>query len=122
MRVVHRLSRHQRAVVKARARAMRPAPTASEAVLWAALSGRKLGVTFRRQVPLLGGRYITDFYAAEARLVVEVDGAWHATRRAADARRDSALQVAGCRVVRLEAELVLQDLGAAVERIRKALI
>jgi very-short-patch-repair endonuclease len=60
--------------------------TPSEARLWSALSARKLGVQFRRQVPL-AGRYIVDFCAPSVRLVVEVDGAGHALRRRADARR-----------------------------------
>ena len=59
---------------------IRWAPTRSEELLWRALRGRQLGVTFRRQVVLLG-RFVADFYAAEVRLVVEVDGAWHDGRR-----------------------------------------
>ena len=49
---------------------MRHAPTESEAALFRLLSGKKLGVAFKRQVPL-GGRYIGDFVAASAQLVVE---------------------------------------------------
>jgi very-short-patch-repair endonuclease len=52
------------------------------------------------------------------RLVVEVDGDYHARRQQADARRDRALARAGYRVLRLEAELVMHDLPAAVARIR----
>jgi len=101
---------------------MRHAPTRSEDLLWrSALSGRKLGVLFRRQVPLLGGRYIADFAAPAVKLVVEVDGAWHGRRRAADERRDRALGRAGWRVVRLPAELVERELAVAVERVREAL-
>jgi very-short-patch-repair endonuclease len=44
----------------------------------------QLGVSFRRQVPL-GNRFIVDFLAPVARLVVEVDGGYHARRREADA-------------------------------------
>jgi very-short-patch-repair endonuclease len=77
----------------ARARYMRFEPTASEAALWRALSGKRLGVAFRRQVPI--GRYIVDFLAPSARLVVEVDGGYHARRATADARRDAALRRAG---------------------------
>jgi hypothetical protein len=57
----------------------RRALTDSEAVLWEALRARKLGVQFRRQVPLCG-RFIADFYAAAAQLVVEVDGGSHRGR------------------------------------------
>jgi very-short-patch-repair endonuclease len=92
----------------------------SEAALWRHLSGKKLGVQFRRQVPL-GGRFIADFVAPAARLVVEVDGASHAKRTTADARRDRVLARLGYGVVRLEAELVMREPLAAVARIRAAL-
>jgi very-short-patch-repair endonuclease len=99
---------------------MRFGPSEAEAALWRVIRGRRLGVSFRRQVPLLG-RYIADFFAPEARLVVEVDGVWHSRRRCADARRDEKLRRAGYRVLRLEAELVLRALPVAVERVREAL-
>ena len=101
------------------AHTMRQAPTDSEARLWRALRSSQLGLAFRRQVPLLG--FIADFYAPNARLIVEVDGGYHARRRAADASRDRKLRRLGYRVVRLEAELVLRDLSAAVALIRTAL-
>jgi crossover junction endodeoxyribonuclease RuvC len=98
---------------------MRALPTPSEQRLWLALRGGALGVWFRRQVPL--GRFIGDFVAASARLVVEVDGGYHARQRAADARRDRALQRLGYRVVRLAAALVNERLEEAVAQIRAAL-
>jgi very-short-patch-repair endonuclease len=94
--------------------------TPSELRLWSALKARKLGVQFRREVPLLG-RFIVDFCAPRVRLVVEVDGECHAERRAADTRRDAALSLAGYRVVRIHAGLVMSDLGAAVALVRAAL-
>jgi very-short-patch-repair endonuclease len=99
---------------------MRFGPSEAEAALWRAIRGGQLGVSFRRQVPLLG-RYIADFFAPEVRLIVEVDGAWHSRRCRADARRDERLQKAGYRVLRLEAALVRRALPVAVERIRQAL-
>jgi very-short-patch-repair endonuclease len=101
------------------ARVMRAQPTLSEARLWAQLSGRKLGVAFRRQVAL--GGYIVDFLAPACRLVVEVDGAYHSRRLRADDRRDAQLRELGFRVMHLEVELVMQDLSLALERIRDAL-
>jgi very-short-patch-repair endonuclease len=103
-----------------RAREMRWMPTPSERLLWAHIRGRRLGVVFRRQVPLLG-RFIADFLAPARRLVVEVDGGYHAGRERADAQRDAALQRAGYRVLRLEADLVLRDVERAVECVRGAL-
>ena len=104
-------------VLTERARQMRHAPTASEARLFEAVRGARLGVSFRRQVPV-AGRFIADLLAPELRLVVEVDGGYHAQRRDPDARRDRALARAGYRVLRLDAELVMGDLSAVIERIR----
>ena len=101
------------------AHTMRQAPTDSEARLWRALRSSQLGVAFRRQAPLLG--FIADFYAPSARLILEVDGGYHARRVTADARRDRKLQRAGYRVVRLPAELVMRDLPAALRAVRRAL-
>jgi very-short-patch-repair endonuclease len=69
----------------------------------------------------LAERFIVDFYAPRARLVVEVDGGWHARRGAADASRDAKLRCLGYRVLRISAELVMADLPAAVALIRAAL-
>jgi very-short-patch-repair endonuclease len=98
----------------------RRAPTESEAKLWQALRGRKLGVQFRRQVPLCG-RYIVDFLAPTAGLIVEVDGGSHEDRRRADERRDRELARLGYRVLRLPAALVMLEPDLAVERVAKLL-
>lgn len=99
---------------------MRASLTASEQLLWARIRGRRLGVVFRRQVPLLG-RFIADFLAPAQRLVIEVDGAYHARCRQADARRDAVLARAGYRVLRLDAAVIAQDLEHAVALVRRAL-
>ena len=108
------------AVLELRARQMRHAMAASEAALWSCLKARQLGVVFHRQVPVVG-RFIADFLAPSRRVIVEVDGGYHAHRAAADARRDRALARAGYRVLRLEASLVLGSLPEAVARVRAAL-
>jgi very-short-patch-repair endonuclease len=74
------------AVIVARAAAFRAALTTTEALLWEELRAEKLGVRFRRQVVL--GRYIADFVAPRAKLVVEVDGEVHGYL-SAQARVDS---------------------------------
>jgi very-short-patch-repair endonuclease len=98
---------------------MRFNPTPSEQRLFEAVRGGRLGVRFQRQVPM--GRYIVDLFAPEVGLVIEIDGPYHARRRAADTRRERKLNRLGYRVLRLDAELVLTDLPAAVGRIRSAL-
>ena len=96
--------------LRGRAAGMREGGTASERALWQLLRGGQLGVPFRRQVPVLG-RCIVDFLALGQRLVVEVDGPYHAqeARRRADARRDRRLEKAGYRVLRLPAAEVLDE-------------
>lgn len=106
--------------LQGRAAAFRGNPTTSEARLWAELSAKKLGVAFRRQVPI-GTRYIADFLAPSLKLIVEVDGLYHARRVAADARRDRHLSRLGYRLLHLEAELVLHNLPRAIALVREAI-
>ncbi|HSQ63869.1 MAG TPA: endonuclease domain-containing protein [Polyangiaceae bacterium] len=104
------------------ARQHRKAPTPSEAALWRRLCHSQLGVRVRRQHPL--HPYIADFYVASHRLVIEVDGAVHASAeaRACDARRSAELErLHGVRVMRLPAGLVERDVEAAVALVRAAL-
>jgi very-short-patch-repair endonuclease len=116
----HSSNRSQaQSLLELHARQMRWALTPSEQKLWGAINAGQLGVWFRRQVPL--GRFIADFVAPAARLVVEVDGAYHARRASADARRDRKLVRLSYRVLRLDATLIEQQLEVAVARIRAAL-
>jgi very-short-patch-repair endonuclease len=98
---------------------MRSNLTPSEHALWQLLRGRALGVTFRRQVPV--GRYIADFLAPAARLIVDVDGGYHQRRRVADARRDRDLARLGYRVLRLPASLVMSQPSQALALVAAAL-
>ena len=110
-----------RLAIAGHAAAHRAAPTLTEAILWQVLSGAKLGVAFRRQVPV--GRYIADFLAPSCKLIVEVDGGYHSTPAGvrADARRDRYLAKLGYRVLRLPAAMVQHHLPQAVALIVAAL-
>jgi len=110
---------HHAETIKANAAKQRFNLTPSEQALWGTLSAGKLGVGFRRQFVV--GRFIADFAAPSAKLIVEVDGGYHSRRTAADAARDRKLQRLGWRVLRLSAELVLGNLPAAVAAVRDAL-
>jgi len=112
------LARQQ--LLAARAHDMRAYASGPERRLWLELRGGQLGVVFRRQV-VLGQRYIADFVAPAVKLVVEVDGAIHARRVQADARRDRDLGRLGYRVLRVPAALVMTDIAAAVAVVRGAL-
>lgn len=99
---------------------MRFNPTDSEALLWSAIRGKRLGVQFRRQCVI--GSAIVDFFCASASLIVEVDGdLLHAGRVTRDARRDAKLRRQGYRVLRIPASLVERDLVAVVALVWRAL-
>jgi len=115
----YQLSASCRQLIAERACAMRHALTPSEAALWRCLSRKQLGVAFKRQQPV--GKYIADFVAPSVKVIVEVDGGYHASRAAADERRDRYLTRAGYRVVRVSAELVMRRLPFVLEKIRMAI-
>jgi very-short-patch-repair endonuclease len=104
-----------------RAKRMRKALTPQELGLWLRLKDRQLGgFKFRRQHPI--GPYILDFYCAEARLAVEIDGEVHATpdQAAHDARRDAYFLEIGIETLRLSTE-TLKNPGVAAERVLEVL-
>ncbi|MFZ5892412.1 MAG: endonuclease domain-containing protein [Myxococcota bacterium] len=79
----------------------------------------RCGVSFRRQVVI--GERIVDFLAPSCRLVVEVDGAYHAASPRADARGQCELERLGYRVIRFTNERVLRELESVLAEIRRAL-
>jgi len=81
-----------------------------EILLWTRLRARDPGKpNFRRQHPI--GPYIADFYCAEARLVVEIDGGGHNApdQIAHDERRDRYMSALEYRVLRINAADVMRD-------------
>jgi len=77
---------------------------------------RSLPQNFRRQRPI--GSYIVDFYCAEARLVVELDGATHDSDSAQqyDEMRTAFFESLGLCVIRFSNDDVLRNLeGVLVE-------
>ncbi len=98
-----------------RAQYMRHNLTETEAILWRRISGKQLGVAFNRQVPV--ERYILDFLAPSAKLVVEVDDRSHELRRSADAHRDRTPARLGYRAVRIPAQVDQDNQPALPARI-----
>jgi len=93
-----------------------------EVILWQLLRGGKVdGLRFRRQHPV--GPFVLDFYCAERKLAIEVDGLAHdnAERFEQDERRTMWLNNRGIRVIRFMASDILdpQALEAVVVTIRE---
>lgn len=109
----------QNPLLRQRARELRGEQTPSEARLWHALRGRAAGgLKFRRQVPF--GSYIVDFYCAEKKLVVEVDGGVHDDQVSYDAERTAWLESIGLKVIRVRNEDVMYRLDAVLDEIWNA--
>ena len=109
--------------IKERARHMRKHPTAAENLLWDRLRRKQVAnLRFRRQQPI--GRYIVDFYCAEARLVIELDGASHAQpgQIEHDRERQLFLESLELRVLRFPNEQVLYSTEIVLIEITKAIM
>lgn len=91
--------------------------SAPEVMLWSRLRGRPGGLKFRRQHSI--GSVIVDFYCAQARLAVEVDGNTHATEEAMwrDRARDHWLESQGIAVMRVSAAAVYRDLRTVADKV-----
>ena len=99
------------------ARRLRREMTLPEGLLWRELRRRPGGFKFRRQHP--AGTYVLDFFCAEVRVAIEVDGFAHDTgdRPERDSARDAWLAGQRVEVVRVPARDVLVNIGAVVEYI-----
>jgi very-short-patch-repair endonuclease len=87
-------------------------------IVWSRLRARRLaGYKFRRQHVV--GRFILDFYCAEKRLAIEIDGPTHDVVR--DARRDNVLRATGIEVLRIPNEDVYQALDDVVDAVKATL-
>jgi very-short-patch-repair endonuclease len=95
--------------------------TPSERTLWSHLRNRQLdGRKFRRQHAIRN--YVVDFYCAESKLIVEIDGGIHRGEQSVrDSIRDEALQRMGYRILRIAADFVTTDIDETLETIRQSL-
>ena len=99
-------------------RKFRREPTTAEKLLWRCLRNRQLnGLKFRRQHPL--GRYIADFYCAEAGLAIELEGNVHkrAEQREYNKIRKEELEARRLQVLRFENQKVLKRAESVLAKI-----
>jgi len=101
---------------------LRNSMTAAEAALWKSLQRRQLlGQKFRRQISI--GRYIVDFYCADCRLVIELDGDAHFSHNIDmyEDRRTKFLEKQGLTVIRFENQELKENLDGVLETIKRYL-
>jgi very-short-patch-repair endonuclease len=102
--------------IEAAAQKHRRNMTAAERELWTALKNRQLdGLRFRSQHPL--SRFIVDFYCAQVRLVVEVDGPVHNKQADYDEARTQHFAAYGYWVARFTNQEVFTDLPMVLAKI-----
>lgn len=88
-----------------------------ERLLWSKIRNQQLGVKFRRQHGI--GKYIVDFYCADAQLVIELDGDSHYQNGAQeyDRTRDEFIRTQDLRVLRFTNIEVVNNLDGVVSMI-----
>lgn len=97
------------------ARCFRKRPTDAEKRRWSCLRNRKLaGLKFRRQHPL--GDRTVDFFCADAKLAIELDGSGHLneSRQGSDLDREIELYEKGIRILRFPNSEILENLDGVV--------
>ena len=105
-------------ILRQRARELRQPQTPAETTLWRYLRNRNLGYKFRRQHPI--AQFIIDFYCAETKLCIEIDGSQHfePDQAAYDQARTEYLQELGYTVIRFTNDDVRYKIHAVAEEIR----
>ncbi len=105
---------------RAHAKRMRHEPVAMETLFWSFVRNRALGgYRFKRQVPI--GGYIVDFVCPERKLIVELDGPFHAARKDYDAARDAHLESLGYRVLQFTNDQLANDAATTLHILKHAL-
>jgi len=92
-------------------------PTEAEKTLWYQILQKKQFKKFKftRQKPLL--KYIVDFYCAELKLVIEVDGDTHAEQKQYDTKRTEELERQGIKVMRYTNSEVLKNIEGVYQNL-----
>ena len=104
-----------------RARELRQPQTPAEATLWRQLRGRNLGYKFRRQHPI--DRFIIDFYCAETKICIELDGSSHLEKEQEeyDQARTLILEELGYQVIGFTNNNLRYNIHAVVDEIIRVL-
>ena len=101
------------------ARTLRANQTQMEKIIWQKLRARRFhNLKFRRQVAI--GPYIVDFYCADHKLVIEVDGGIHVLQQTYDRDREIYLCKCGYKVIRITNRFIREWTVETLEKIWRA--
>ncbi len=103
---------------KEKRKRLRKNMTQAEIILWSGLKNRQVkGFKFRRQYSI--DSYVVDFYCAQVKLAVEVDGGSHFTEEAIeyDEDRQRNIEQLGIQFLRFTNSEVKTNLGEVVHEI-----
>ena len=105
------------AALKEHAKALRKAGNLSEVLLWQQIKNSKLhGLDFDRQKII--GNYIVDFYCAENKLVIEIDGNSHNEKQDYDSTRDDFLINLGLNLIHILDIDIKQNLAGIMQMLQ----
>jgi very-short-patch-repair endonuclease len=107
--------------IKDFSRDLRKNQTSAEKLLWDKIRKKQiLGIQFYRQKPIFN--YIADFYAAEAKLIIELDGKQHSIQQQNlnDRYRDEVLLQLNLKTLRFTNDQVIDNINAVLKVIIEA--
>jgi very-short-patch-repair endonuclease len=100
-----------------RARILRERMTFAKKLLWFQLQKKKTGFRFKAQHPI--DIFIADFYCHELKLIIEVDGNFHANQKEQDQSRSDELNDYGIQVIRFTNEEVINQMEFVMIKIEE---
>lgn len=110
-------------ILKNRARYLRNNSTRAEVILWRYLKNKQMGgYRFIRQKPLL--HYIVDFYCAELKLILELDGYSHDNAKAqfTDNKRRVELEAYNLYILRFSNNDIYNNIEAVLDMIKDYIV
>src|SRR5690606_23208559 len=99
---------------------LRQTSTSAEKILWQHLKNRNMmKLKFRRQYSV--DQFVLDFYCPEIKLAIELDGKIHLAKgvKNHDENRDGFIKGFGIKIIRIDNDVVLEDIRQALELIEK---
>lgn len=102
-----------------RRKQLRKDSTDSEQIIWEKIRNKKLGYKFFRQYSVEG--YVVDFYCAQKRLAIEIDGKIHQFTKVYDNFKTRYLEGYGIKTVRFSNEIVNTKIDDVIKSIRDIL-